>query len=317
MKLLHITDIHLDHLGISALPVYVKKTNQLHTSDDFCGYYNDFCQDNGIDAILISGDISTCQHLEEHLGILKQKLKVPIYFVLGNHDFYGDDKIIGGNSAAIAEKLSTDSFVYLTAKKECLMLSDKVAIVGADGWYDGGYASFEGSDLMMTDFIVIKEVKETYLRHIMYLLEKKLWTPGYLNETGMIYQYHTNEFLPGAVKALFKETATKFADVVYNQVQDAVAKNAKEIIVVTHIPPFPENSIYKGKMSDKNWMPYFSNAAMGDVLLELAITYKDVNFKVFCGHSHGDAENIVFDNLVCYTTPADYKVISRGRVIEI
>ena len=41
------------------------------------------------DAVVITGDISRSNVLLEHLAILEDLLRVPIYFVLGNHDFYG------------------------------------------------------------------------------------------------------------------------------------------------------------------------------------------------------------------------------------
>ena len=40
------------------------------------------------DALAISGDISEAPSLREHLGLLESYVRRPIYFVLGNHDFY-------------------------------------------------------------------------------------------------------------------------------------------------------------------------------------------------------------------------------------
>ena len=41
------------------------------------------------DVVLVGGDISTAASLEAHLRQLEAAVQRPIYFVLGNHDFYG------------------------------------------------------------------------------------------------------------------------------------------------------------------------------------------------------------------------------------
>ena len=52
----------------------------------------DFCRsvaDCPSDVVLVGGDISTAASLEAHLRQLEAAVQRPIYFVLGNHDFYG------------------------------------------------------------------------------------------------------------------------------------------------------------------------------------------------------------------------------------
>jgi predicted phosphodiesterase len=41
------------------------------------------------EALLLGGDIAEAPELEEWLRFLERELAVPIYFVLGNHDYYG------------------------------------------------------------------------------------------------------------------------------------------------------------------------------------------------------------------------------------
>ena len=40
------------------------------------------------DAVLLGGDIGDARTITNHLGIFQDILKCPIYFILGNHDFY-------------------------------------------------------------------------------------------------------------------------------------------------------------------------------------------------------------------------------------
>ena len=42
----------------------------------------------GADAVLLTGDIGEAQDLEGQLESLDAGLGLPLYFVLGNHDFY-------------------------------------------------------------------------------------------------------------------------------------------------------------------------------------------------------------------------------------
>ena len=45
-------------------------------------------RDEGADAVLISGDIAEAPGVEAYLEFLGRRIDRPIFFVLGNHDFY-------------------------------------------------------------------------------------------------------------------------------------------------------------------------------------------------------------------------------------
>ena len=51
---------------------------------------------------------------------------------------------------------------------------------------------------------------------------------------------------------------------------NAINPDIKKIIIATHVPPFPECCLHKGKQSDQNWLPYFASKAMGDVVSSFA-----------------------------------------------
>jgi predicted phosphodiesterase len=42
-----------------------------------------------VDAAVCTGDLSSAPRLREHLHQLREALRCPVYFVLGNHDYYG------------------------------------------------------------------------------------------------------------------------------------------------------------------------------------------------------------------------------------
>lgn len=327
MKFLHITDIHLDHLEASTRPAYIQHPGKLNLANplvDFAYYYNNRIKEEGIDAILLTGDISTSQYLESHLLFLESNIEAPIYFVLGNHDFYFDDKIFDGKSMTLAKKISkngngilkycTDSFDIIcdSYKNEI----KKIGIVGVDGWYDGLYSSMLKSDLLMTDFNCIKEFDAIFKGEAYEALNDKLFYPRYPSNICMSYHFEFEHIPPKLVKR-FQEISKQFADILHKQIEEVIEKKVNEIVVLTHAAPYKENSIYKGKISDSDWLPFFSSKLIGDKILEFANKYQNINFNVCCGHSHGEIENKILPNLICYTTAAEYRCIYKGRIVEI
>lgn len=71
MKLAWLTDIHLNFIDLTQRQKFYQEI-----IDSLC------------DGLLISGDIAEALCLEELLQELALYLKKPIYFVLGNHDYY-------------------------------------------------------------------------------------------------------------------------------------------------------------------------------------------------------------------------------------
>src|SRR5436309_7474365 len=66
-----VTDIHLNFLEPEALQAY-----------------HDLLRNQKLDGVLISGDIAEAPSVAGFLLGLRRGLGIPIYFVLGNHDYY-------------------------------------------------------------------------------------------------------------------------------------------------------------------------------------------------------------------------------------
>jgi predicted MPP superfamily phosphohydrolase len=71
MRLAWLTDIHLNFLEVDE-----RKKFYIQVADTQC------------EAVLITGDIAEAPCLAEILNEMADQLKRPIYFVLGNHDYY-------------------------------------------------------------------------------------------------------------------------------------------------------------------------------------------------------------------------------------
>lgn len=67
----------------------------------------------------------------------------------------------------------------------------------------------------------------------------------------------------------------------------ARAPASEALVVLTHVPPFPEACIYAGAQSEPAWLPWFTCVATGEVLAEYARAHPQKQITVLCGHSHG------------------------------
>ena len=62
---------------------------------------------------------------------------------------------------------------------------------------------------------------------------------------------------------------------------------AEHLLVLTHVPPFPEACVYGGEASSAAWLPWFTCVATGEVLADYARAHPEQDVLVLCGHSHG------------------------------
>ena len=67
----------------------------------------------------------------------------------------------------------------------------------------------------------------------------------------------------------------------------ARAPASNKLVVLTHVPPFPEACVYGGAQSEPAWLPWFTCIATGEVLAEYARAHPCKQILVLCGHSHG------------------------------
>jgi len=67
----------------------------------------------------------------------------------------------------------------------------------------------------------------------------------------------------------------------------ARAPHSEELVVLTHVPPFPEACVYDGAPSEPAWLPWFTCIATGEVLAEYARAHPSKQITVLCGHTHG------------------------------
>lgn len=265
MNLVWTTDTHLNFLSLEKIQAFCRSIKECNP-----------------DVVVLTGDISESPLLFHHLLVLEKELEpAPVFFVCGNHDYYHSsikeirETLI--SRCSFPEKGNLCKGAYWLGSSGVVSLTNSIALVGHDGWYDGGYANYFKSRLDMNDYYLIQE-----LTHVA--------SP-------------TPELRFNSIKELAKESA----EYIRTQLLEAFKQGFTTVYVATHVPPFRENAIHKGKQSDDDWMPHFSSKIMGDMLLEVAENNPDKNITVLCGHSHGSAFHKPLPNLQSHTGEAQYK----------
>jgi predicted MPP superfamily phosphohydrolase len=275
MRLAWATDVHLNFLD--AAPRHQ--------------FYQSLGEDS--DAVAISGDIAESTDIEAYLREMEQSLRRPIYFVLGNHDFYRGS--IGRTREAVARLAAqSEHLVYLTAN-QVVELTSATALVGHDGWADARLGDFQNSNVILNDYVLIEELRK--------------WRDIGLEDAHLFLD---KENLAEALEVLGDEAGRHFE----RALSEAAEKYAN-VIAVTHVPPFREAAWYEGRTSDDNFLPHFSCKAAGDAMLRVMKSNVQSNLLVLCGHTHGSGEANLLKNLKVLTGKAVYGSPEVQRVLKV
>jgi Icc protein len=276
MKLAWATDIHLD-----CVDNIEHSLSSLESASRSC------------DAVILSGDISVGPSIALHLRMLEEALEKPIYFVLGNHDYYFSD--IAGTRRRVIDTCNFISYSRYLNSVPYVKLGQKAAIVGSDGWYDGFNGSLEKSSFIMNDWLKIKDFQPAIQQ-----------MPG-----------RTNLDLPTIVKISRSICHASVLHIIKGI--KAIADNVDDIVVVTHVPPFVESyrsEKYKD-MDPETVIPWYTSKMMGEMLLIAAKTYPNVQFTVLSGHTHSSFEGRILPNLLAYVGKSQYGTPQIAGYIDI
>lgn len=234
--------------------------------------------------LIVTGDIAEADSVERILRELVAGFGRPVYFVLGNHDYYRSS-FSAVDRAVAATSRSTAGLHWL--RDEVVPLSQAVALIGVDGWYDAGFGD-RYSDLQLSDFMLIEELFAAQDDSRVELLRS------------------------------CAERATSQAHALEQRLAELVEhEQPRHVVVATHVPPFQQAAWHEGKPSDDRWAPFFSNRALGEVLLRCADRHPRVETTVLCGHTHGSGCYRPRDNLTVYTGRAQYGAPDLAGFVDV
>lgn len=229
------------------------------------------------DVVVISGDIAESHNVVELIAELESYINAPVLFVLGNHDFYG--------SSVTKVKASVAHLGYIP-RFSVVSLSEKTAMVGVDGWGDCRNGDYQNSRLTMSDWLHIKDLVGPY-------------TKG-----------------PKELKKALQKLADADARKLKRHVLKAIEKGYKNIIIVTHVPPFEDACLYAGRKSTPSGLCFFSSKILGDTIRPIAEEFSEVQFMWLCGHTHSRVNLHVLKNLEVRVAGAVYYYPQVNGVIS-
>ncbi len=278
-KYLHITDIHLNFL----------------TKKDRIEYYQELNEQNPTH-IFLTGDIGEAQsgyyNEPPSTSLILQEMaahvEAPIYFVLGNHDYYhGDVDAVRGEISELCH--NHPRLTYLTTWGT-VQLDEHTSLIGVDGWADAREGDYENSYVRLNDSVFISEL---YAAHKLGKVELAKQMAALADKDTENLDDHLNVLL---------------------WQREVPPKN---IIILTHIPPYKEVALFRGEISNNEYLPFYVNWGLGMTLEAIAKEAPHVQFHVLCGHSHSEAHMVhpQCPNLSVTCGPAEYGSPAHRQLI--
>jgi predicted MPP superfamily phosphohydrolase len=237
-----LTDIHLNFLRPLALKAFYERVRGEQP-----------------DILIVTGDIAEADSVVRFVGELAAI--APIYFVLGNHDYYRSS--IQSVRAAM-QRLDT-TMTWMPAL-EPLRITPRTVMLGVDGWGDARCGDLK-STVQLSDWHRIEDFRRCTTVPARHELLQRLGS----NEARLLRE------------------------------KLAAVPECEHLLVLTHVPPFPEACVYDGAQSEPGWLPWFTCIATGEVLAEYARAHPETEITVLCGHTHGEGICRPLPNLVVRT----------------
>lgn len=259
------TDIHLDRL----------------TERDFLEY-KEYLKELNPDAFIISGDIAEGEVVCRSLKDFDKSFDFPIYFVLGNHDFYHSS--FAKVEENIRSLIKDSKNLHWLSESGVVKLNDSTALIGIEGWGDAQNGNLNFSEGSSRDILAIADYKGLDRDEIKMFLQEK----------GENYARKLKPFLLEAVE------------------------NFEKVIFVTHVPPFVEVCFDRNLNICKDFkLPFYTCKAIGDLLLELMNANPTRKIDVLCGHTHENADVRILENLRVRVKESGYGTWWNSTMIDL
>jgi Icc protein len=264
MRLAWLTDIHLNFLEPMARRAFYAAVRK-----------------EGPNAVLVGGDIGEGPSLLAYLREMERSFGVPIYFVLGNHDFYGGS--IAQVRAEVTRLCEGSQLLHYLPKAGAVAVGEATGLLGHDSWADGRFGDYEGSNMILNDYFLIRDLA---------LADK-------------VARLRKMQRFAHSAAAFFSRELPR------------ALRRFDRVIVLTHVPPFREACWYQGRISNDSSLPHFACKTVGDVLLGAMRSHPDRRMTVLCGHTHGGGRADILPNLTVLTGAATYGEPEIQKVIEV
>ncbi len=269
MRFVWVTDLHLDHAAAAERDRWMRLVGAQQC-----------------DGLLISGDIAESPDVVGCLRQIATTLRLPIFFVLGNHDFYGGS--IGATVQTVIWACRDLPELHYLTDLAALPLeipgsNQETYLVGEDGWGDASEGDYEGSYVRLNDFVHIQDFQAA---------DPSTWK-GMLGKLGA-------------------DSAERLAAKL-----EALPPDARQVLIVTHVPPFRDACWYEGHTTDDNWAPFFVCGQLGRAIRAISQARPQCQYTVLCGHTHHGGIARVEPNLTVHTAAATYGQPQIAAIVDI
>jgi predicted phosphohydrolase len=158
------------------------------------------------EGILITGDISNAERLDEHLAVIST-LGCPIFFVLGNHDFWNGS--FAGVTALVRSACSKKTNLFFLDESGLVQLGGGTALIGGQGWGDGKAGLGEKSPVTSRDRQLIQEFTDKPREKYFQMLQE-----------------------------MGRASASAFSEIAVPALE-----GSEHLILATHVPPFAASAL--------------------------------------------------------------------------
>lgn len=230
------------------------------------------------DMLLLGGDTANSRLFCRMLGRIEQVFPGKIALVAGNHDYYHTS--ISNLRATLTVLHGAKLTVFEPGCQEKpLQIAGGIYLCGSGGWGDASAGCADASGMALNDEHLIAELRT------------------------------------GNLTARLRELGQESARHLQTQLA-AVPEDASCVIVLTHVPPWPEASWHEGRNSDALALPRFCWQAGGIAISEAAERMPQTRYIVFCGHTHSDG---IWKqgNITCHTAGSAYGRIDHSGMISV
>lgn len=219
------------------------------------------------EAMLITGDIAEADTFEESIRVFAAVGgDRPLWFVLGNHDFYGSS-IASVHRAAYRLSAELDNVTWLQSSGP-IAISHEVALVGVDGWGDCRNGDVFKSCVEMSDWYLIED--------FMHLTQ---------------FEQEISQTTLASIALLCESLGLNAAKLLAHKLSVLRHQERRRIVIATHVPPYKEMALDRnGLYPQPSAYPTYSCAQLGEVIDAFAMARPDIQVDVFSGHTHSKFE---------------------------
>lgn len=211
----------------------------------------------GAEQIWLTGDIGDPPFNWQFLETLLKRLDVPIYFVLGNHDYY-HQSIADMRTQAWQLTCEFEHAYYLTMTHP--IVRGDMMLTGVDAWAN-------------TNDIPLKA---------------RTWDAEAIDNWAAL----SLSELQQAMNVQAQEDAKHLR----LQCEQGITKRTKNVYLLTHIPPLHAVQSDKAKPLQNDRSVFYS-CALADVLTDLQKDYPTIAFHIYSGHVHKTFQYQISENM--------------------